>query len=177
MLWSSLNMTLTKFMDFIHKSLNLLKIMVNSVKHLALIIVNYIHYVFITLLINHLLKRVLTVNTVKLSVKVLCLSMLFYGCYEVTREYFTYPYGYRLSVESNTDGWRLPAITICTERGVYFDKQRILREFHAFDDYQRYELDTINMLPTTYKCTTSDNPYSKCVLNVHDITLNRLVSL
>jgi hypothetical protein len=87
--------------------------------------------------------------------------MLFYGCYEVTREYFTYPYGYRLSVESNTDGWRLPAITICTERGVYFDKQRILREFQAFDDYQRYELGTIN------------NKYYKCVPNYHQVALNQ----
>src|SRR6266568_3920061 len=137
-------MSLTKIMDFINKSTNCVKIIAKSVKHLALIIVNNFHNIFITLLINGLLKRVLTVNNVKLSVKVLCLSMLFYGCYEVTREYFTYPYGYRLSVESNTDGWRLPAITICTERGVYFDKQRILREFQAFDDYQRYELGTFN---------------------------------
>lgn len=152
--------------------------MANSVKHLALIIVNNFRYIFITLLINGLLKRVLTVNTVKLSVKVLCLSMLFYGCYEVTREYFTYPYGYRLSVESNTDGWRLPAITICTERGVYFDKQRILREFQAFDDYQRYELGTINntvtyMLYDRYKCITYQNMYELCEPTYHQVALNQ----
>jgi len=61
---------------------------------------------------------------------VLCLSVLFYGGIEVTKEYFSYPYVYRLSVKPS-ERLDLPPITVCTERNVFFDKSRINRYFNV----------------------------------------------
>jgi len=54
----------------------------------------------------------------KLLVKVLCLSVLFYGGIEVTKEYFSYPYVYRLSVKPS-EGLHLPPI-ISVRKGMCF---------------------------------------------------------
>src|ERR1700761_9000179 len=87
--------------------------------------------------LSHMFKSKI-ISYVKLLVKVLCLSVLFYSGIEVTKEYFSYPYVYRLSVESNK-GLDLPPITVCTERYVYFDKTRINTHFNLTKEYKAYK--------------------------------------
>ena len=84
-------------------------------------------------------KQVIFGIKVKLLVKVLCLSVLFYGEIEVTKEYFSYPYVYRLSVKPS-ERLDLPPITICTERDIIFDKQRINNYFNISNEYESYKL-------------------------------------
>src|SRR5882757_5779188 len=88
-------------------------------------------FVFITRNINYTFK-----SSLKLLVKVLCLSVLFYGGIEVTKEYFSYPYVYRLSVKPN-ERLDLPPITVCTERDVLFDKTRINQYFNVTHDMSK----------------------------------------
>src|SRR6202012_53693 len=118
---------------------------------------NYILYQIISFLpyakkvpitVNNLVKYTIFViktkigftfkSYVKLLVKVLCLSVLFYSGIEVTKEYFSYPYVYRLSVESNK-GSDLPPISVCTERYVYFDKKKIATHFNLTNKYKAYK--------------------------------------
>ena len=87
-----------------------LKILLNSLLNIIFITKSYVKNNFI---IN-----------VKICAKVLCLSVLFYGGIEVTKEYFSYPYVYRLSVKPS-ERQDLTPITVCTERYVYFDKMKI----------------------------------------------------
>ena len=75
-------------------------------------------------------------------IKLLCLSVLFYSVIEVTKDYFSYPYIYRLIVKPS-EGLHLPPISICTERDVLFDKTRIIDYFNISQDYESYKLDSI----------------------------------
>src|ERR1700761_9180621 len=89
--------------------------------------------------------------SLKLCAKVLCLSVLFYGGIEVTKEYFSYPYVYRLSVKPS-ERLDLPPITICTERDVLFDKTRINQYFNL----------TLNM-NKEYVKDMSNNSFNDCI--------------
>jgi len=102
-------------------------------KNISFKLINVIKYI----VISHSFK-----SYIKLLVKVLCLSVLFYGGIEVTKEYFSYPYVYRLSVKPS-EGLYLPPISICTERDVLFDKTRIIDYFNISQDYESYKLDSI----------------------------------
>src|ERR1700744_5954678 len=79
---------------------------------------------------------------VKLMIKLLCFLVLFYSVIEVTKDYFSYPYVYRLIVKPS-EGLHLPPISICTERDVLFDKTRIIDYFNISQDYESYKLDSI----------------------------------
>src|ERR1700733_6218473 len=87
-------------------------------------------FINLFLLIYKFTKQVIFGIKVKLLAKVLCLSVLFYGGIEVTKEYFSYPYVYRLSVKPS-ERLDLPPITVCTEKHVFFDKSRINRYFNV----------------------------------------------
>src|SRR5882757_5646506 len=74
---------------------------------------------------------------IKVFLKCLCLSVLFYGAIEVTKEYFSYPYVYRLNVKPN-ERLYIPPITICTERDMLFDKTRIIDYFNISTKYEKH---------------------------------------
>ena len=90
--------------------------------------------------------------SLKLCAKVLCLSVLFYGGIEVTKEYFSYPYVYRLSVKPS-ERLDLPPITVCTERHVFFDKIKISQYFNISHEYESYkQIAEQNSTKLTEKC-------------------------
>src|ERR1700729_2000439 len=116
------------------KNVNLqFRLIVQFVFNAILIIINSIKY--ITQLIKTTFK-----SYVKLMIKLLCFSVLFYSVIEVTKEYFSYPYVYRLIVKPS-EGLHLPPISVCTERDVLFDKTRIIDYFNISQDYESYTLD------------------------------------
>ena len=88
---------------------------------------------------------------IKLGVKVLCFVVLFVMGIQVTKEYFSYPYVYRLSVKPSERLDLLP-ITICTERDVLFDKTRINQYFNITHDM-------INI----YAKRIINKPYNECI--------------
>jgi len=87
----------------------------------------------IKLIINLVFK-----SYVKLWIKLMCLSVLFYSVIEVTKEYFSYPYVYRLSVKPS-ERLDLPPITVCTERHVFLDKTKINQYFNLTQEYETYK--------------------------------------
>src|ERR1700733_11206620 len=95
-------------------------------------------FINLFLLIYKFTKQVIFGIKVKLLAKVLCLSVLFYGGIEVTKEYFSYPYVYRLSVKPS-ERLDLPPITVCTERHVFFDKTKIIQYFNISHEYESYK--------------------------------------
>src|ERR1700733_13580215 len=108
-------------------------------------------FINLFLLIYKFTKQVIFGIKVKLLAKVLCLSVLFYGGIEVTKEYFSYPYVYRLSVKPN-ERLDLPPITICTERDVLFDKTRINQYFNVTHDMSKI-----------YAKRMTNNSYNDCI--------------
>ncbi|CAG2109015.1 unnamed protein product, partial [Medioppia subpectinata] len=57
---------------------------------------------------------------------------------ELTTVYFSYPNVYSVNVKPST-GLQLPAITICTERDVFFDKTRINNELGLSNEYEKWK--------------------------------------
>ena len=116
---------------FIYQLNLLIKTINNSlikiIKYCVRILINSLKFTILWFIsrIKHNIKL-----NVKFIVKVLCLSVLFYGGIEVTKEYFSYPYVYRLSVKPS-ERLDLPPITVCTEKRVFFDKSRINRYFNV----------------------------------------------
>ena len=97
---------------FTLKLLNALKIISNLLKNL---IIGYIRSD------EHTAR-----SCIKISAKLLCLLMLFYSVIEVTKEYFSYPYEYRLSVKPS-EGLHLPSISILLRKEMCFlIKQKLI---------------------------------------------------
>ena len=65
--------------------------------------------------------------------------LLFCSAVSMTFDYLSYPYIYKLIVSDNNRGFDLPAISFCTERNVYFDKNKINNYFNLSEEYKRYE--------------------------------------
>ena len=87
-----------------HKFINSFSYLNTKFVYIFITCLNFIKLILrlslkIFLLTFKLIKQVIFGTKVKLLVKVLCLSVLFYGGIEVTKEYFSYPYVYRLNVK------------------------------------------------------------------------------
>ena len=122
-----------------------------SFKQLSMVIFNFIHLSielfvkFLKLCIKIIFEIILKViqsikqNIKKLIlpfIKCLCFVILVLSGLSVTLDYLSYPYIYKLIVSDNKYGFDLPAISVCTERHVFFDKHKVIQ---YFDLQQKYE--------------------------------------
>ena len=64
---------------------------------------------------------------IKLFVKVLCFVVLLRSAALITKDYLSFPIVYNLMVTDNRDGTDLPAISVCTDRHVLFDKLELIK--------------------------------------------------
>ena len=120
-------------MNFIKSTCFKLRKIVKNVNLQFRLILQYLFNV-ILIIIYSIINIIQFIKTtfklyVKLMIKLLCLSVLFCSVIEVTKDYFSYPYVYRLIVKPS-QGLHLPPISICTERDVLFDKTRIIDYFN-----------------------------------------------
>ena len=97
------------------------------------------------LLIKLILKRIKILCTKYwlLLVKSLLFVLLFCSAVSMTFDYLSYPYIYKLIVSDNNRGFDLPAISFCTERNVFFDKNKINEYFNSSEEYKRNEIKNI----------------------------------
>ena len=101
-------------------------------------IVNYLFQTFIYFLkkLNSIKRKILLI-----FVKLLCFQMLFYSAVLMTEDYLSFPFKYKLIVSDNSNGFELPPIRICTEKQMFFDKNKIYKYFNlseVYKDYERY---------------------------------------
>ena len=57
----------------------------------------------------------------------------------VTLDYLSYLYIYKLIVSDNKYGFDLPAISVCTERHVFFDKHKVIQYFDLKQKYDEWK--------------------------------------
>ena len=77
--------------------------------------------------------------------KCLCFLTLFYSSIQITIEFLSYPYIYRLNVVSDQlVGFDLPKISVCTERTVLFDKRKINSLFDLNKELEKVIKDVKN---------------------------------
>src|SRR6266446_5598876 len=77
-------------------------------------------------------------------IKIICFTILCYFAVLVTFDYLSYPYVYKLNVSDNKHGFDFPNISICTERDVFFDKQKIQNYFNLFNEFNAYKPIALN---------------------------------
>ena len=105
-------------------------------------------------------------------IKLLFLLILIYGGLEISIDYLSYPYIYKLEIKSS-NGLSLPAITICTESNVLFDKSRINKYFNLSNQYIKYEEIAIQKANEIYKqCMDSYFIYDK--IEIKNIICNEI---
>ena len=74
-----------------------------------------------------------------LIVKIICLLILIKSVFNVTFDYFKYGFEYKLIVSDNTlNGFDLPAISVCTESNVLFDKWKAIKHFGVEQQWDEY---------------------------------------
>ena len=69
--------------------------------------------------------------------------MLFYNALEKSLDYLNFNYNYKLIIDDNRRGIELPAIWMCTDSKVLFDKHQVLNYFDMNSDYSEFENKTI----------------------------------
>ena len=80
-----------------------------------------------------------TKKTIFISIKLLCFVILALSGLSLTLDYLSYPYIYKLIVSDNKNGFDLPAISVCTERNVFFDKHKVIQYFDLQQKYEEFE--------------------------------------
>ena len=73
------------------------------------------------------------------SIKTICFVILVLSGLSVTLDYLSYPYIYKLIVSDNKYGFDLPAISVCTERHVFFDKHKVIQYFDLQQKYDEWK--------------------------------------
>ena len=68
-----------------------------------------------------------------------CFVILVVSAVSKTSEYLDYPFIYKLIVSVNKYGFDLPAISVCTERNAFFDKQKVIKKFNLTEDWIKWE--------------------------------------
>ena len=123
----------------------------NSLKQLSMVIFNFIlllselfaksFKICIQLIIEIFFKAIKSIKQnikkfILSFIKILCFVILVLSGLSVTLDYLSYPYIYKLIILDNKYGFDLPAISVCTERHVFFDKHKVIQ---YFDLQQKYE--------------------------------------
>lgn len=77
-------------------------------------------------------------KTILLIVKVVAFFVSLYLVIRLSSEYLDHHYDYRLSLDENPQP-SIPRITICTERGVFFDKNKVVNYFNLTAEYLEHK--------------------------------------
>ena len=63
--------------------------------------------------------------------KLICLLVLIKSGFDVIIDYLSFGFDYKLIVLDNSEnGFDLPAISVCTESHVLFDKRKVVKHFN-----------------------------------------------
>ena len=66
-------------------------------------------------------------------VKLLCFSLLSYHSIQLTFEYLSFKYNYKLIVSDYKQGIDFPNLTVCTDTNIFFDDQKFIQVFNVSD--------------------------------------------
>ena len=84
-------------------------------------------------------KSKLYYNNLLKLVKMFCLIILLKSGFDVTSDYLSYPFEYKLIVLDNKYGFDFPSISVCTENNVLFDKRKIIEHFGLHTQWKEFE--------------------------------------
>ena len=118
-----------------------LKNTLKSVTHLIKFVISSIIFVifFVKNLIVKCLMRLKSKVHLFFIIKINCFLILVLSGLSVTLDYLSYPYIYKLIVSDNKYGFDLPAISVCTERHVFFDKHKVIQYFDLQIKYDEWK--------------------------------------
>ena len=85
------------------------------------------------------LFKIIIIRSPLILLKSVSFVLLICSAVSVTSDYLSYPYIYKLIVSDNKYGFDLPAISFCTERNVFFDKNKINEYFNSSEEIKRFE--------------------------------------
>ena len=131
-------------MQIFSKIMNILKYIYGEI----LILLNYIYQLFLVfadkfnfacLFIFEYFKLKLYYNNLLIVVKLFCLIILLKSGFDVTSDYLSYPFEYKLIVLDSKYGFDFPSISVCTENNVLFDKRKIIEHFGLHTQWKEYE--------------------------------------
>ena len=75
-----------------------------------------------------------------------CIITLVYNGIDMTIDYLDFNYSYKLMVKDNNDGYDLPAISVCTDSHVLFDRNKVIKRFKLEKQWAEYAFNMINYL-------------------------------
>ena len=162
--------------------------------------INKIHQMFVIIIFVFKVKLLLIFKYFKsklhyynlfIFVKLFCLIILLKSGYDVTSDYLSYPFEYKLIVLDNKYGFDFPSISICTENNILFDKRKIIEYFELNTKWKEFEKilfeefqQTVNECDETIEKNREISWYafnylSKCYLNINrsELFINKIKNL
>ena len=120
-----------KLKSFLSLIINDIKKTFKSITKIIKIVIPSIIFglVFVTKIFVNCLKWLKSKVHLFSIIKIICFLILVLSGLSVTLDYLSYPYIYKLIVSDNKYGFDLPAISVCTERHVFFDKHKVIQYF------------------------------------------------
>ena len=76
-------------------------------------------------------------NQLMKILNLICLLFLFYNGIDMTFDYLSFNYSYKLIVDENKEGFDLPEISVCTENKILFTKIKVIQYFDIENEWQR----------------------------------------
>ena len=76
-------------------------------------------------------------NQLMKILNIICLLVLFYNAIDMTFDYLSFNYSYKLIVDDNKEGFDLPEISVCTENNILFAKSKVIQYFDVENEWQR----------------------------------------
>ena len=94
----------------------------------------------------------------------ICLLFLFYNAIDMTFDYMSFSYSYKLIVDDNKESFNLPDISVCTENKILFAKNKIKHYFNIEYDVKMYGIEVKNFVESeTYHerdtCTKDEDEF------------------
>ena len=102
-------------------------------------------------------------NKIFAIIKLFCFVILVLSGLSVTLDYLSYPYIYKLIVSDNKYGFDLPAISVCTERHVFFDKHKVIQYFDSQQKYEEFKKINEDLL---------HNNWRDCLVKFENLSIN-----
>ena len=97
-----------------------------------------------------------------------CLTILLKSGFDVTSDYLSFPFEYKLIVSVNKYGFDFPSISVCTENNVLFDKRKIIEHFGIQKQWKEFD----NKLFEEFKQTIDE-----CNQTIQSYSQKRFVEL
>ena len=86
-------------------------------------------------------------NHLMTILNIICLLVLFYNAIDMTFDYLSFNYSYKLIVDDdNKEGFDLPQISVCTENTILFDKNKVIQYFDVNYFWKIFRIEVKNIL-------------------------------